>query len=145
MPRSSLSMPSTRAREVSWSMIQVLEARRRSTSQIRPEIAARSPEPAKRCAVPHSFNAFAAGTRWVSILSSTSMAADRRAAGVIERFRLENERDAASDQQQHLQGEVNPHREQHQRAGKPGQRAPAKIVRGYEYPGMNETRHHEYP
>ena len=45
-PRSSLSMPSTRARGVSSSMIQALEARRRSTSQIRPEIAARSPEPA---------------------------------------------------------------------------------------------------
>ena len=35
-----------RARGVSASMIQALEARRRSTSQIRPEIAARSPEPA---------------------------------------------------------------------------------------------------
>ena len=46
MPRSSLSMPSTRARGVSASISQALDARRRSTSQISPEIAARSPEPA---------------------------------------------------------------------------------------------------
>jgi hypothetical protein len=39
-------MPSTHARGVSLSMIQALEARRRSTSQTNPEIAARSPEPA---------------------------------------------------------------------------------------------------
>jgi hypothetical protein len=121
IPRSSLSMPKTRARAVSWSMIQALEARRRSTSQISPEIAARSPEPAKRCAVPHSFSTFAAGIRWMSMVSSTSMAAESRAAGVMENFRLENERNPASDQQQNLQGEVDPHGEQHQDAREPCQ------------------------
>ena len=70
-------------------MIQALEARRRSTSQTRPEIAARSPEPAKRCAVPHSFSAFAAGTRWASMVSISSMAAESRAAGVIQIFQFE--------------------------------------------------------
>ena len=72
-------------------MSQALEARRRSTSQIRPEIAARSPEPAKRCAVPHSFSAFAAGMRWASMVSISSMAAESRAAGVIQNFRFEKE------------------------------------------------------
>ena len=81
-------MPSTRARGVSASMIQALEARRRSTSQTRPAIAARSPEPAKRCAVPHSFSALAAGTRWASMVSISSMAADSRAAGVIQDFQI---------------------------------------------------------
>jgi hypothetical protein len=73
------------------SISQALEARRRSTSQTRPEIAARSPEPAKRCAVPHSFSAFAAGMRWASMVSMSSMAAERRAAGVIQNFRFEKE------------------------------------------------------
>ena len=71
-------------------MIHALEARRRSTSQIRPEIAARSPEPAKRCAVPHSFSAFAAGMRSASMVSMSSMAAESRAAGVIQDFQFEN-------------------------------------------------------
>jgi hypothetical protein len=89
MPRSTLSMPSSRARGASSSITHALDARRRSTSQTRPAIAARSPEPAKRCAVPHSFSAFAAGLRWASILSITSIAADKRAAGVIANFQLE--------------------------------------------------------
>src|SRR3974390_2970069 len=66
-------------------MIQALEAHRRSASQTSPAIAARSPEPAKRCEVPHSFSACAAGTRWASMVSITSMAADSLAAGVIGR------------------------------------------------------------
>jgi hypothetical protein len=33
-------------------------------------------------------SAFAAGTRWVSMVSSSSMAAESRAAGVIEHFQL---------------------------------------------------------
>ena len=76
-------MPNRRERGALSSITQALEACRRSTSQIRPEIAARSPEPAKRCAVPHSLSALAAGTRWVSMVSISSMAADSRAAGVI--------------------------------------------------------------
>ena len=48
-------------------------------------MAARSPEPAKRCASPQSLSASAAGRRRVSISASTSMAAEMRAAGVIAR------------------------------------------------------------
>src|SRR5258708_15122123 len=142
MPRSSLSMPSTRARGVSASIIHAAEARRRNTSQIRPAIAARSPEPAKRCAVPHSFSAFAAGTRWASMVSISSMAADSRAAGVIQNFRFGDER--RSDEQ-NLQREINPHREQHYHSGKPRQRALLDVVRGHENSGMGETGDHEYP
>src|SRR5437870_1417576 len=46
-------------------------------------MAARSPEPAKRCARPQSLSASAAGRRRVSISASASMAADRRAPGVM--------------------------------------------------------------
>src|SRR5262249_10255008 len=46
-------------------------------------MAARSPEPAKRCERPQSLSASAAGRRRVSISASTSMAADRRAPGVM--------------------------------------------------------------
>src|SRR5918996_1669209 len=48
-------------------------------------MAARSPEPAKRCDRPQSLSASAAGRRRASISASTSMAAERRAAGVIVR------------------------------------------------------------
>src|ERR1700730_10843194 len=48
-------------------------------------MAARSPEPAKRWASPQSFKASPAGRRRSSISASTSMAADRRAPGVIGR------------------------------------------------------------
>src|ERR1700759_2380117 len=105
-------MPRSRARAVSSSMIQALEARLRSTSQTRPAIAARGPEPAKRCDDPHSFSACAAGTRWDSRVSMTSIAADSRAAGVISCFRLRNGANRL-DQQQDLQREVDPHREQY--------------------------------
>src|SRR3954453_8745713 len=46
-------------------------------------MAARSPEPANRCAKPQSLSASAAGRRRVSMSASTSMAADRRAPGVM--------------------------------------------------------------
>jgi hypothetical protein len=88
MPRSSLSMPSTRARGVSVPISCALEARRRSTSHTSPAIAARSPEPAKRCDVPHSFSACAAGMRCASMAAMTSMAAESLAAGVMEVFRV---------------------------------------------------------
>src|ERR1700751_3683739 len=107
-------MPSTRARGVSSSMIQALEERRRNTSQIKPEIAARSPEPAKRCAPPHSFSAFAAGMRSVSIIS---MAAESRAAGVMRCFQVSKEMHFRS--QENLEREIYPHDENHQHAGKP--------------------------
>src|SRR5215813_13883927 len=46
-------------------------------------MAARSPDPAKRWARPQSLSASAAERRRVSISASTSMAADRRAPGVM--------------------------------------------------------------
>src|ERR1700751_5330984 len=135
-------MPSTRARGVSSSMIQALEERRRNTSQIKPEIAARSPEPAKRCAPPHSFSAFAAGTRSLSIVSMSSMAAESRAAGVM---RCLQSKKMHFRSQENLEREIYPHDENHQHAGKPRQRAIIQIVGGHENPGMHEARHHENP
>src|ERR1700730_9245272 len=46
-------------------------------------MAARSDEPAKRCASPQSLSASAAGRRRASISAKTSIAAERRAAGVM--------------------------------------------------------------
>src|SRR5271154_152190 len=46
-------------------------------------MAARSPEPAKRWASPQSLSASAAGRRRASMSAKTSMAAERRAAGVM--------------------------------------------------------------
>src|SRR5947207_1890513 len=97
----------------------------RATRGNRPRYA---PEPAKRCAVPHSFSAFAAGTRWVSMVSISSMAADSRAAGVIESFLVESDSSFASDEEQNPQREVDPHREQHQHPGKPCEAAVLDIV-----------------
>ncbi len=54
-------------------------ARRRSS----PAIAARSPDPAKRCARPQLLSASAAGRRSVSMVPNTSIAAASRAAGVM--------------------------------------------------------------
>jgi len=51
-------------------------------------------------------SAFAAGTRWVSMVSISSMAAESRAAGVIQDFRFEKR---ALDQQQDLEHEIEPH------------------------------------
>src|SRR5947209_5469358 len=138
MPRSSLSMPSTRARGVSLAIRYALDARRRSTSQTSPEIAARSPEPAKRCAVPHSFSACAAGMRWVSMMAMTSMAADSRAAGVMDSL-------SCLKRKKNLQREIDPHREHHKHAGEPGQRTYPDIVGGDENAGMGKARHHEHP
>src|SRR5579863_8373828 len=134
--RSSFNIPSTRARALSSPMMKALEARRRSTSQTRPEMAARSPEPAKRCAVPHSFKAPAAGTRLLSMVSINSMAAESRAAGVIQTF---------SNQKKNLQREIDPHRQQHKGAGKPGHRAAAEIVGTDEDAGMGQPADHEHP
>src|ERR1051326_8498941 len=142
MPRSTFSIPSTRARAESLSMIQALDAFRRSTSQTRPAIAARSPEPAKRCAVPHSFNACAAGTRWASMMSMTSIAADSRAAGVISSFRFRGDHNRL-DKQKNLQREVDPHRKQYKHAGEPCERARPDVVGGHENAGMGKPRHHE--
>mgnify|MGYP002652475111 CR=1 FL=1 len=46
-------------------------------------IAARSPEPAKRCDRPQSFSASGAGRRRAPMSASTSIAAARRAPGVM--------------------------------------------------------------
>src|SRR5262245_7761924 len=46
-------------------------------------MAARSPEPANRCAKPQSLSASGAGRRRVSMSASTSMAAESRAPGVM--------------------------------------------------------------
>src|SRR5689334_1858631 len=124
MPRSSLSMPSARARGVSLPIRNALDAFRRSTSQTRPEIAARSPEPAKRCEVPHSFSACAAGIRWVSMVAITSMAADSRAAGVMETF----QRPHPLNKEQDPQREIDPHRQQYKHAGIPGERTVAAFL-----------------
>src|SRR5208282_946673 len=52
-------------------------------------MAARSDEPAKRCASPQSFSTSAAGRRRASISAKTSMAAESRAAGVMRASRRE--------------------------------------------------------
>src|SRR5579871_2769596 len=113
-------------------------------SQTSPAIAARSPEPAKRWAIPHSFNACAAGMRAASMVSITSIAADSRAAGVMGLFHFCSG-ESRLDQQQHLECEIEPHHEQHKHAGEPGHRAASEIVRGHEYAGMNEARNDEHP
>src|SRR5215475_9949023 len=141
MPRSSLSMPSTRARAVSLPIRCALDARRRSTSHTSPEIAARSPEPAKRCDVPHSFSASAAGTRCASMAAMMSMAADSRAAGVMKNL----SKVARSEREQFLQREIDPHRQQHKGAGEPGHRTGAAIVGSREEANMGKARHHEHP
>src|ERR1700733_5630202 len=46
-------------------------------------MAARSPEPANRCARPHSFSALAAGCRRASMSAKISIAAESRAEGVM--------------------------------------------------------------
>ena len=53
-------------------------------------MAARSDEPAKRCDRPQSLSASAAGRRRASISAKTSMAAERRAAGVMQNAPLAN-------------------------------------------------------
>src|SRR5262249_43016971 len=131
-------MPSARARGVSLPIRCALDARRRNTSHTSPEIAARSPEPAKRCAVPHSFSACAAGTRWASMVAMTSMAADSRAAGVMEFL-------SCLKRKKNLQREIDPHRKQYKRAGLPGQRAGAAVAGGSKDAGMGKARHHEHP
>ena len=83
MPRSSLSAPNRMARGVASSISHAADWRRRSASNTRPPMAARSPEPAKRWARPQSFNASAAGRRRASMSPSTSIAAERRAPGVM--------------------------------------------------------------
>src|SRR6267154_2634639 len=50
-----------------------------------PAMAARSPDPAKRRARPQAFSASAAGRRCASISARTSIAAERRAPGVMSR------------------------------------------------------------
>ena len=78
---------STSARGLSSPMASALEARPRSASKTRLPMAARSPEPAKRCASPQSFRASAAGRLRPATSSRTSMAALARAPGVIQSTR----------------------------------------------------------
>ena len=81
-PRSSLRAPNRIARGVAAPIRNAAELLRRSASNTRPPMAARSPEPAKRWASPQSFRASAAGRRRASMSASTSIAAERRAPGV---------------------------------------------------------------
>src|SRR5262245_28784899 len=131
-------MPSTRARGVSLPSRCALEARRRSTSHTSPAIAARSPDPAKRCEVPHSFSAWAAGTRWDSSAAMMSMAADSRAAGVMEFVQC-------LKRKKNLQCEIDPHRKQHKHAGIPRQRAVSAILGTVKDACMDKARHHKHP
>src|SRR3954463_16687495 len=99
-----------------------------------PAIAARSPEPAKRCASPQSLRASDAGRRRVSISAITSMAAERRAAGVI-----------ASRAGQDLDRENDPHDEQYHDRDTIGLAAPHHDVGGDMDGGLDAARRHEKP
>src|SRR5258706_10702764 len=99
-----------------------------------PAMAARSPEPAKRCAKPQSLRASDAGRRRDSISAITSMAAERRAAGVI-----------ASRAGQDLDREQAPHDDQDHGADAEGLAALRDLVAGHKDGGMDQAREHEQP
>src|SRR5690606_34964892 len=82
--RASGAAARTSARVESSPIFAASESRRRRTSNTRLPIAARSPEPAKRCALPQSARACAAGRWRTKISSSTSTAAFIRAPGRID-------------------------------------------------------------
>src|SRR5690606_24460364 len=84
MAKASGAAASTSERVESSPICAASESRRRRTSNTRLPIAARSPEPAKRCALPQSASACAAGRWRTKISCSTSTAAFIRAPGRID-------------------------------------------------------------
>src|SRR5208283_1266544 len=87
-PRSRCSIPISSARGLASPISHADDDLRRNASYTRPAIAARSDEPPKRCARPQSLSASAAGRRRASRSAMTSIAAERRAAGVMRVSRL---------------------------------------------------------
>ena len=83
MPSARGAAPSASARGVSSPMQAAMDERRRSASNTIVPMAARSPDPAKRCALPQSASAVAAGRCRVRISSRTSAAAAIRAPARI--------------------------------------------------------------
>src|ERR687886_1761068 len=98
-----------------------------------PAIAARSFEPAKRCARPQSLSASTAGRRRASISARTSMAAAMRAAGVM---RSEAEDDARREDE--------PHDEQQDRPDQKSGEAPPHVVARHVDSGVDKPARHEH-
>src|SRR6266851_10358640 len=96
-------------------------------------MAARSPEPAKRCATPHAFSASDAGRTCASSSASTSIAAEIRAEGVIPSKEIETER------------EFDPERQHHQHAESVNEAAARHPVRGGVNKGVDVAQDHEQP
>src|SRR5882757_5208047 len=104
-------MPSTAPRGLSSPIMNAAESRRRNVSYTSPAMAARSPEPAKRCARPQSFSASGEGLRRAPMSARTSVAAASFAPGVIA-----GPSSSWSRQPEHdLDDEDQPHQQQHQR------------------------------
>src|SRR6185312_9823602 len=115
-------------------------------------MAARSPEPANRCARPHALSASAAGRRSASIAATTSMAADRRAAGVMPRDlafsrSLYKEKRAPASWQpgEDAHHEDHPHDQEHRETDPEQRPALADIVAGRVHIGVGKARQHEDP
>src|ERR1700682_5965101 len=96
-------------------------------------MAARSPEPAKRCAIPHVFSASDAGRTCASSSASTSIAAEIRAEGVIPSEEIETER------------QLDPERQHHQYAETINEPAARHPVRGGVNKGVDIAQDHEQP
>src|SRR5712691_12965405 len=96
-------------------------------------MAARSPEPAKRCARPHAFSASAAGRTGASSSASTSTAAEIRAEGVIPSKQIETER------------KLEPQSHQHKHADAVNEATAWHPVRGGVDEGVDVAQDHEQP
>src|SRR5258707_9101565 len=96
-------------------------------------MAARSPEPAKRCARPHAFSASAAGRTCASSSASTSIAAEIRAEGVIPSRQIKVVR------------ELDPQSEDDHDAETINEAAARHPVRGGVDEGMDIAQDHEQP
>src|SRR5581483_2617463 len=100
-------------------------------------MAARSPEPAKRCDRPQSFSVSAAGLRRASISENTSMAAASRAPGVMAA--------ASADPGHDLDDEDHPHDEQHDRGYSVERAAHRYLVAGDVRHSLEHAEQNEHP